>query len=217
MELKDTLFQQNLRHMVLNQIAIDQSISENVIEAMKKVPRHYLVDAYQQEDAYEDKPLQISSGQTISQITTVAIQTNLLNPKPGDKILEVGSGTGYQTAILHQMGCKVYSVERIKILHELAKENLSKMNLDTVIELFHGDGFEGLPKFAPFDGILVTCAAATIPVKLKNQLAIGGKLVIPIGEKLQEMTVIERMDEEEFNTTKAGFFNFVPMIPGTID
>ena len=217
MELEDTLFQQNLRYMILDQIAADQSVSEQVIDAMKKVPRHYFVDEYQQEEAYEDKPMQIASGQTISQITTVAIQTDLLKVKAGDKVLEVGSGSGYQAAILQQLGCRVYSVERLKSLYEVAKKNLAKMNLDTTVELIHGDGFEGLPEFAPFDGIIVTCAASEVPLKLKEQLVVGGRLVIPVGEKLQEMTVIEKTGVDEYNVIKAGFFNFVPMIRGTVD
>ena len=113
MKQQDTLFQKNLRNLLLDQIATDQSISAHVIDAMREVPRQFFVEDYQQEEAYEDKPLPIEGGQTISQTTTVAIQTNLLNVKKGDKVLEIGSGSGYQAAILHQMGCKVYSIERL--------------------------------------------------------------------------------------------------------
>lgn len=217
MELQDTLFQQNLRQVVLNQIAADHSISEEVIDAMKKIPRHYFVGEYQQEDAYEDKPLQIASGQTISQITTVAIQTELLKAKKGDRILEIGTGTGYQTAILHQLGCKVYSIERLKELYLLARKNLAKLGLETEITLIHGDGFEGSAQFAPFDGIVVTCATPEIPERLQEQLAVGGRMVVPVGDKVQEMKVVEKSGDNEYNIINSGFFNFVPMIRGVVD
>ena len=182
---------------------------------MREVPRQFFVEDYQQEEAYEDKPLPIEGGQTISQTTTVAIQTNLLNVKKGDKVLEIGSGSGYQAAILHQMGCKVYSIERLERLHNLAKKNLTKIGFEKDIVLIHGDGFEGLPGFAPFDGIVVTCGAAQMPEKLKEQLSVGGRLVVPVGKDMQEMMVVEMIDENIFETTNAGFFKFVPMIKGT--
>lgn len=215
MKQQDTLFQKNLRNLLLDQIATDQSISAHVIDAMREVPRQFFVEDYQQEEAYEDKPLPIEGGQTISQTTTVAIQTNLLNVKKGDKVLEIGSGSGYQAAILHQMGCKVYSIERLERLHNLAKKNLTKIGFEKDIVLIHGDGFEGLPGFAPFDGIVVTCGAAQMPEKLKEQLSVGGRLVVPVGKDMQEMMVVEMIDENIFETTNAGFFKFVPMIKGT--
>lgn len=215
MKQQDTLFQKNLRNLLLDQIATDQSISAHVIDAMREVPRQFFVEDYQQEEAYEDKPLPIEGGQTISQTTTVAIQTNLLNVKKGDKVLEIGSGSGYQAAILHQMGCRVYSIERLERLHNLAKKNLTKIGFEKDIVLIHGDGFEGLPGFAPFDGIVVTCGAAQMPEKLKEQLSIGGRLVVPVGKDMQEMMVVEMIDENIFETTNAGFFKFVPMIKGT--
>ena len=215
MKQQDSLFQKNLRNLLLDQIATDQSISAHVIDAMREVPRQFFVEDYQQEEAYEDKPLPIEGGQTISQTTTVAIQTNLLNVKKGDKVLEIGSGSGYQAAILHQMGCRVYSIERLERLHNLAKKNLTKIGFEKDIVLIHGDGFEGLPGFAPFDGIVVTCGAAQMPEKLKEQLSIGGRLVVPVGKDMQEMMVVERTDENIFETTNAGFFKFVPMIKGT--
>lgn len=215
MKQQDSLFQKNLRNLLLDQIATDQSISAHVIDAMREVPRQFFVENYQQEEAYEDKPLPIEGGQTISQTTTVAIQTNLLNVKKGDKVLEIGSGSGYQAAILHQMGCKVYSIERLERLHNLAKKNLTKIGFEKDIVLIHGDGFEGLPDFAPFDGIVVTCGAPQMPEKLKEQLSIGGRLVVPVGKDMQEMMIVERTDENIFETTNAGFFKFVPMIKGT--
>lgn len=215
MKQQDTLFQKNLRNLLLDQIATDQSISAHVIDAMREVPRQFFVEDYQQEEAYEDKPLPIEGGQTISQTTTVAIQTNLLNVKKGDKVLEIGSGSGYQAAILHQMGCRVYSIERLERLHNLAKKNLTKIGFEKDIVLIHGDGFEGLPGFAPFDGIVVTCGAAQMPEKLKEQLSVGGRLVVPVGKDMQEMMVVEMIDENIFETTNAGFFKFVPMIKGT--
>ena len=215
MKQQDSLFQKNLRNLLLDQIATDQSIAEHVIDALREVPRQFFVEDYQQEEAYEDKPLPIEGGQTISQTTTVAIQTNLLNVKKGDKVLEIGSGSGYQAAIIHQMGCKVYSIERLERLHNLAKKNLTKIGFEKDIVLIHGDGFEGLPGFAPFDGIVVTCGAAQMPEKLKEQLSVGGRLVVPVGKDMQEMMVVEMIDENIFETTNAGFFKFVPMIKGT--
>lgn len=214
MKTEDSLFQQNLRYMILDQIAAEQNISARVIEAMKKTPRHFFVEDYQQEAAYEDKPLPIISGQTISQITTVAIQTDLLKAKKGDRVLEIGSGSGYQAAILYAMGCEVFSIERLKTVHQLAKKNLAKLKIDSKITLIHGDGYKGLPEKAPFDAIVVTCGATEIPENLKKQLAIGGRMVIPVGTKLQEMKVVEKTDEETYEISNAGYFSFVPMLKG---
>lgn len=216
MMTSDSIFQQNLRHVVLNQIEEESSISKRVIEAMKEVPRHYFVADELQLDSYDDKPLPIASGQTISQITTVAIQTNLLNVHKGDKVLEIGTGSGYQSAILSQLGCKVYSIERIEELFYIAKKNLSKLDSKPDITISFGDGFEGLPQFAPYDAIIVTCGASSIPDKLIKQLVVGGKMVVPVGVKTQEMLVIEKVDDNEYTTNSAGYFSFVPMIKGIV-
>ncbi len=212
----ESIFQQNIRYAVLNQIAEEQSISQRVIEAMKAVPRQYFVMDELQAESYDDRPLPIASGQTISQITTVAIQTDLLDARKGDKVLEVGTGSGYQAAILAEMGCKVYSVERIEELSQVASDNLAKLDSVPDITIVVADGFEGLPQHAPYDGIIVTCGAPAIPEKLMKQLAIGGRMVVPVGVKMQEMLVIKRTDENEYSTTSAGHFTFVPMLKGVI-
>ena len=183
--MADSLFQQNLRNKVMDQIALNHFISEEVISAMKNVPRHLFVSEDQQHAAYRDEPLPIASGQTISQITTVAIQTDLLKMKKGNKVLEIGTGSGYQAAILCELGFEVYSIERHKKLHLKAKEILSNLEYENIV-LVHGDGFDGLLQFAPFDGILITCGAPEIPEKLLEQLAIGGRMVVPVGENCRK-------------------------------
>ena len=214
--MADTLLQQRLRHEVMDRIVGRYAISDEVILAMKSVPRHLFVSEDQRHAAYLDEPLPIASGQTISQITTVALQTGLLKMEKGDKVLEIGTGSGYQAAILCELGFRVYSMERHKKLYLAAKENLLALGYGDVV-LVYGDGFNGLPQYAPFNGILVTCGAPKIPEKLVDQLVIGGKMVVPIGEKLQEMVVVEKTGETSYTTTGAGYFRFVPMLKGTVD
>jgi protein-L-isoaspartate(D-aspartate) O-methyltransferase len=137
-----------------------------------------------------------------------------LGLKKWEKVLEIGTGCAYQTAVLAQMGYRVYSIERQKSLYLLAQQNLSNLDYHTPV-LYHGDGFAGLPKFAPFKGILITCGAPDVPEALLEQLAIGGKLVIPVGIETQTMLVVERVGQEEFRTTEHGEFKFVPMLGGT--
>ena len=214
--MADTLFQQRLRNEVMDRIAGKYAIPDEIILAMKNVPRHLFVSEDQRHAAYRDEPLPIASGQTISQITTVALQTGLLKMKKGDKVLEIGTGSGYQAAILCELGCRVYSLERHKKLYLTAKENLSALGYRDVV-LVHGDGFNGLPQWAPFNGILITCGAPEIPEELLRQLVTGGKMVVPVGEKLQEMVVVEKTGETSYTTTGAGYFRFVPMLKGTVD
>lgn len=213
--MADDLHQQSLRHEVLDQIARDHLISKEIISAMKKIPRHLFVGEDQKHAAYRDEPLPIASGQTISQIATVAMQTDLLKVQRESKVLEIGTGSGYQTAILCELGYKVYSIERHRKLYLIAKENLSELGCKDVF-LVYGDGFNGLPQFAPFDGILVTCGAPEIPEKLVEQLTGGGRMVVPVGNKLQEMMVIEKTDEKNYTTTGAGYYRFVPMLKGIV-
>ncbi|MDO5523790.1 MAG: protein-L-isoaspartate(D-aspartate) O-methyltransferase [Bacteroidia bacterium] len=214
--MADNLHQQNLRHAVMDEIAAKHSIEGKIIAAMKNVPRHLFVNEEQQDVAYLDEPLPIASGQTISQIATVAMQTHLLKMQKGDCVLEIGTGSGYQAAVLCELGYRVYSIERHRKLHLAAKENLSDAGYNDVV-LVHGDGFYGLPQFAPFDGILVTCGAPEIPEELITQLAIGGRMVVPVGKKLQEMMVVEKTGETDYSTTGAGYFRFVPMLKGTVN
>ncbi|NLK47356.1 MAG: protein-L-isoaspartate(D-aspartate) O-methyltransferase [Bacteroidales bacterium] len=213
--MNDDIDQREARLKVMERIAGKNNFRADVMAAMEAVERHKFIAEHQQEKAYRDKPLPIDAGQTISQITTVAAQTNLLNLQKGQKVLEIGTGSGYQTAILLELGYEVYSMERIEKLHLLARENLRKTGYDKAV-LVHGDGFEGLPQYAPYDGILITCAAPEIPEKLKKQLAIGGRMVVPVGVYLQKMTVVERISEDDYHTSFEGHYHFVPMLKGKI-
>lgn len=189
----------------------------NVLKAIEKVPRHvFFIDTTLQRFAYEDKAYPIHSGQTISQPYTVAVQSELLQIKAKDKILEIGTGSGYQAAILCTMGARVFSIERQKTLYFTAKKILQELHF--FVETFVGDGFKGLPQFAPFDKIIITAAAPFIPKTLLEQLKIGGILVVPLGEgSLQKMIRIVKLSETEFEQTEHGNFTFVPMLPGIND
>lgn len=205
----------NRRRRVMDRIAKRSDIDDKVIEAMNRVPRQMFIDSRFEEMAYHDKPLPIAAGQTISQIYTVAMQTNLLKLREGDSVLEIGTGCGYQTAVLCELGYKVYSIERHEELYHIAKQNLEKLGYKAMV--VYGDGFEGMPHCAPFDGILITCGAPEIPEKLVKQLVINGKMVAPIGRDLQEMMVIQKTGEQKNRVTKEGAYKFVPMLPGIVD
>ena len=183
----------------------------NVLEAIRSVPRHLFLNSSFEEIAYADRAFPIGAGQTISHPYTVAFQTELLGVKNGDSILEIGTGSGYQTAILLKMGARVYTVER---QHELYKETIktfTKLHLRPKIYSF-GDGYKGMPKEAPFDGIIVTAGAPFIPQALMAQLKIGGRLVIPVGDDLQIMTLLIRLNETQFEKHEFGDFKFVPLL-----
>lgn len=205
----------NSRRRVLDKISKRANIDGKVIAAMNRVPRQLFIDKSLESMAYADKPLPIAAGQTISQIYTVAMQTSLLQLNEGDKILEIGTGCGYQTAVLCELGYKVFSIERFEELHNIAKQNL--VNLGYQAELIYGDGFKGLPDHAPFDGVLLTCGAPEIPQELIKQLTINGKMVAPIGRGLQEMMVIQKISETENKITTEGTYRFVPMLSGKVD
>ena len=203
------------RRLVIENIAKRANIADEIIEAMKRVPRQLFVDAKYEAKAYDDKPLPIAAGQTISQIYTVAVQTNLLKLQEGDSVLEIGTGSGYQTAILCELGYLVYSIERHEVLHHVAKQNLEKLGYDAT--LIYGDGFKGLSDHAPFDAILLTCGAPDIPGKLIEQLKINGKMVAPIGTYHQEMMAVHKLSEHQTRITKEGAYRFVPMLSGKVD
>ena len=203
------------RHRVMQQISKRAGIDDKVIEAMKRVPRQMFIDSSFDEMAYDDKPLPIASGQTISQIYTVAMQTSLLRLQEGDSVLEIGTGSGYQTAVLCELGYKVYSIERHEELYHIAQRTLDKLEYKAT--LVYGDGFKGLPQYAPYDGILITCGAPEVPDELVKQLTINGKMVAPIGKGLQEMTVIQKISEQKNKITKEGAYKFVPMLSGIVD
>ena len=184
---------------------------KKVLNAILNIPRHFFMDSDFQSFAYDDKAFPILSNQTISQPYTVALQTELLKIKSGDKILEIGTGSAYQTSILIYLKAEVYTIERIFNLHKKSKKILSMLSFQPK-KIVWGDGYLGLPEFGPFDKILVTAGASEIPKNLLKQLKFGGKMVIPIGNKNQEMTVIERIEKEKFKKYKYGKFNFVPML-----
>ncbi|MDF1559028.1 MAG: protein-L-isoaspartate(D-aspartate) O-methyltransferase [Bacteroidales bacterium] len=186
---------------------------ERVLEAMNRVPRHIFMDDAFLKHAYQDKAFPISAGQTISQPYTVAVQTILLNVGKRDRVLEIGTGSGYQAAILAELGVKVYTIERQRELHRKAQAMLSGMGYR--IHCFLGDGYEGQPQYGPYDGIIITAATAEVPEKLLKQLRIGGRLVVPRGERdSQVMTLYTRTGEDDWEITTHGYFVFVPMLKG---
>lgn len=187
---------------------------KRVLAAIASVAREEFIDASLRDYAYLDKPLPIEKGQTISQPYTVAYQSELLGLKPGEKVLEIGTGSGYQAAILCEMGAVVYSIERYEALHLSAKATLHRLGYYP--HLFFGDGYEGLPEEAPFDKILLTAAPDVVPEKLLKQLRVGGWMVLPLGGRMgQKMTLIKRLGEEKFSESEHGDFIFVPMQKGT--
>ncbi len=184
---------------------------EDVLSAINRVPRHLFIDTALENRAYEDNALPIGMGQTISQPYTVAAQTELLSVSKGVKVLEIGTGSGYQAAILCEMGAEVYSVERHRELYERAKMLLNKLGYRVWLKL--GDGSKGWGAYAPYDRIVVTAGAPVVPEELTEQLSVGGNLVIPVGsEHSQTMTRITRVSEEEFEEEQFKHFKFVPLI-----
>ncbi|MBP6230633.1 MAG: protein-L-isoaspartate(D-aspartate) O-methyltransferase [Paludibacteraceae bacterium] len=185
--------------------------SDKVLQAIAKVPRHLLMDKTVIEFAYDDKAFPIAAGQTISQPYTVAYQSELLNIQKGDKVLEIGTGSGYQSAVLVELGAHVYSVERQKALFHHTYSVLPSLGYR--IRMFYGDGYLGLPKYAPFDKIIVTASADSIPETLVQQLKIGGIMVVPVGTKMYKIT---RLTENETSTVDVHTCAFVPMLHGIV-
>lgn len=189
---------------------------EHVLRAVETVPRHIFMDPAFLIHAYVDKAFPITSGQTISQPYTVAVQTSLLQVKKRHKILEIGTGSGYQAAILAEMGAKVYTIERFRELYLKAQAALASLGYSA--EFFYGDGHEGKPQYGPFDGIIITAATSEIPDALLKQLKTGGRLVVPLGDSgTQVMTLVERTGEDTYDYTSHGYFVFVPMLRGTVN
>ncbi len=211
MILKDLPKHKGLRNQLVNTIERKGIKNKNVLEAISKVPRHMFMDSGFIDFAYQDKPFPIGADQTISQPYTVAFQTELLEVKPGDKILEIGTGSGYQTAILIELKAVVYSMERQKELYAKTKKILPKVGY-VPKKLVFGDGYIGMKENAPFDGIIVTAGAPFVPKALLSQLKIGGRLVIPVGEGSQVMTLYIRKGEKNFEKHEFGDFRFVPML-----
>ena len=189
---------------------------EEVLRAIDTVPRHLFMDPAFFTHAYVDKAFPITSGQTISQPYTVAVQTSLLQVKKRDKILEIGTGSGYQAAILAEMGAKVFTIERYRELYLKAQRILTSLGYSA--DFFYGDGYEGKPQYGPFDGILITAAAPEVPKPLLQQLKTGGRLIVPVGSSgSQVMTVVERTGTDSFEYSEHGNFVFVPMLKGTVN
>ena len=206
----DTYRHKGMRKNMLLELRQKGIVSESVLEAMDKVPRHWFLEDAFLEIAYQNKAFPIGCNQTISHPYTVARQSELLQIKKGEKVLEIGTGCGYQTSILFFLGAKVYSIERQKDLFFKTKKMLSDLRLRA--HLKYGDGYKGLPAYGPFDKIIVTAGAPFIPEPLLQQLVVGGRLVIPVGEGKQIMTVIDKVSELEFNKIELGEFAFVPML-----
>ena len=210
-ELKNTSKHEGLRNQ-LAKLLEDKGITDKkVLEAIKIIPRHLFLDSSFEDFAYQDKAFPIAAGQTISQPYTVAYQTQLLQVKKDDKILEIGTGSGYQTAVLCLLGAKVFSVERQNELFKITSALLPKLGIRPK-HLSFGDGYKGLPNHAPFDSIIVTAGAPIIPKPLMAQLKIGGKLLIPLGENEQIMTMLIRKNETQFEKHEFGDFKFVPLL-----
>ena len=209
--MKNTSKHDGLRNQLANQLAEKGITDKKVLEAIKKIPRHLFLDSSFEDFAYQDKAFPIGAGQTISQPYTVAFQTQLLEVKKDHKILEIGTGSGYQTAVLCFLGAKVYSVERQNELFKTTSHLLPKLGIRPK-HLSFGDGYKGLPNHAPFDSIIVTAGAPIIPKALMAQLKIGGKLVIPLGDKEQVMTMLIRKNETQFEKHEFGDFKFVPLL-----
>lgn len=206
----DSYRHQGLRKKLVEEVRRKGIEDERVLDAINTLPRHYFMDSSFLEHAYEDKAFPIGQGQTISQPYTVAFQTQLLEVEKNDKILEIGTGSGYQAAVLYLMGAKVFSIERQRELFLKSKEFFRKFKYK--ITSFYGDGYKGLPTYAPFDKVIVTCGAPFIPEDLLAQLKIGGKMVIPVGDNVQKMLVVEKISEDEIKKTEYGDFRFVPML-----
>jgi protein-L-isoaspartate(D-aspartate) O-methyltransferase len=209
--LKDTFKHKGLRQQLVNIIKAKGIQNENVLRAIGNVPRHLFMDSGFLDHAYQDKAFPIAADQTISQPYTVAFQTELLNVKKGDKILEIGTGSGYQTAILCELGAKVFSVERQLELFKKTSVFLPKLGYRAK-KLIFGDGYKGLKEEAPFDSIIVTAGAPFVPKPLLNQLKIGGRLVIPVGNQVQVMNLYIRNGVKEFEQHEFGEFRFVPLL-----
>ncbi|HOD11435.1 MAG TPA: protein-L-isoaspartate(D-aspartate) O-methyltransferase [Flavobacterium sp.] len=209
--MKDTSKHQGLRNQLAKLLEEKGITDKNVLDAIKKIPRHLFLNSSFEDFAYQDKAFPIAAGQTISQPYTVAFQSQLLEVKKDHKILEIGTGSGYQTAVLVTLGAKVYSVERQNELFKITSVLLPKLNIRPK-HLSFGDGYKGLPNHAPFDSIIVTAGAPIIPKPLMAQLKIGGRLVIPLGEKEQVMTMLIRKNETQFEKHEFGEFRFVPLL-----
>lgn len=213
-KFEDTYRHKGLRKKLVELLRQKGISDENVLEAIMAIPRHYFLDSAFDEIAYEDRAFPIQEGQTISQPYTVAYQSQLLQVKPFDKVLEIGTGSIYQATVLAEMGATVYTIERQKKLYEKSKQFVLKGKYPA-IKFFYGDGYEGLPTFAPFDKVIITAAAPFIPPKLIEQLKPGGLMVIPVDEgQHQRMLRLTKKADGSYSEEAFDNFSFVPMLTG---
>ena len=212
--MKDTAKHQGLRNKLAKLLEEKGITDKNVLEAIKRIPRHLFLDSGFEDFAYQDKAFPIAAGQTISQPYTVAYQSQLLEIKPFDKVLEIGTGSAYQACVLAEMGAQVFTIERQKALFD-QNRGFSYLKKYPNIKFFYGDGFEGLPTYAPFDKVIVTAAAPFIPEKLIAQLKTSGKMVIPVGEGVvQRMLRLTKKADGSYSEEVFDNFSFVPMLGG---
>lgn len=213
-KLEDSYRHKGLRAKLVEEISRKGITDERVLAAIGKVPRHLFMESGFINFSYKDSAFPIGAGQTISQPYTVAFQTQLLEVRPMDKVLEIGTGSGYQTAILLEMGARVYTIERQRELYLKSKALLEQMGYNP--HFFYGDGYQGKPSYGPYAKILITAAAPEIPQALVDQLEVGGRMVLPLGDTMgQDMTLVEKLSPTETRVTAHGRFIFVPMLKGT--
>jgi protein-L-isoaspartate(D-aspartate) O-methyltransferase len=213
-KFEDTYRHKGLRKKLVDSLRDKGITDEDLLKAMMNIPRHYFLDTALEHIAYQDRAFPISEGQTISQPYTVAYQTQLLEVKPFEKVLEIGTGSAYQATVLAEMGALVFTIERQKKLFDLNKSFVLKSKYPN-IKYFYGDGFEGLPTYAPFDKIIITAAAPFIPPKLIEQLKTGGKMVIPLENNgRQKMLRLTKKEDGSYDEEAFSDFSFVPMLKG---
>lgn len=211
---EDNYLHKGLRKQLVQTLREKGITDEKVLAAIENIPRHFFLDPAFERISYEDRAFPITAGQTISQPYTVAFQSQLLEIKKFDKVLEIGTGSAYQACVLAELGCMVYSIERQKALYDFVGQFFFLKNYPN-IKRFYGDGYEGLPSFAPFDKVIVTAAAPLIPPKLIEQMKPGGILVIPVGEDgAQKMMKIVKQADGSTKEQELGDFSFVPMLEG---
>ncbi|MBR5777219.1 MAG: protein-L-isoaspartate(D-aspartate) O-methyltransferase [Bacteroidales bacterium] len=206
----DTFRHKGLRKRLCAELREKGITNEAVLAAMEKIPRHFFLESSFDVIAYEDRALPILCDQTISQPYTVAFQTQLLNVKPGDKIMEIGTGSGYQTSVLCELKAQVFSIERHKGLFDKAKKHLAELGYTA--KTFFGDGYKGLPAYGPFDKVIVTCGAPEVPTAIVEQMKVGGIMVIPLGSEVQEMKLLTKISQTELVAETFDTFRFVPML-----
>ncbi len=208
--MKDSAKHQG-RRLQLCDVLMQKGIRcKRVLNAIGRIPRHVFIDSSFEDFAYQDTAFPIAADQTISQPYTVAFQTEQLDLQPGEKVLEIGTGSGYQTAVLCEMGAKVYSIERQHELFLFSRRILTSLNYNYTGK--YGDGYKGMPTYAPFDKIIVTAGAIDVPPALLRQLKTGGKMIIPVGQGTQKMLLIDKISEKDYAVKKMGDFRFVPML-----